>query len=209
MPQSDAYRLNGGTVWALCLAMSCDTSFDCERFFSCIFCQKLGLLNLTPLFQKHFIQSHEQKKRTGLVMSLDCLEKQLRAFEVAFGRRQVFWRKYFLRVEQFFHLFSPFAINYYNSHHLRNCPKCVSAIIPQPLLGALVTSGLRQKYFNRVFWEYFSRKHGSWRIFFSRFVVLYLTHSCLLLEAWSSWTEFDKQRLAFADFWADKFFFLC
>ena len=41
-----------------------------------------------------------------------------------------------------------------------NCLKCVSAFIRQPPLSAQVTSGLREKFFDRVSWENLLRKHG-------------------------------------------------
>ena len=64
MPPNDVYNSNWETVRTMSIAMSFDASFDCERFFlMCFFaknCQILGLLNLCRLFQKLFIQLHQQ-----------------------------------------------------------------------------------------------------------------------------------------------------
>ena len=59
--------------------------------------------------------------------SVDCLEKQLIAFQVTLGRNLVVWPRYSWMKSIFFQLSLPFAVIYYDSHHLKKCLKCVSA----------------------------------------------------------------------------------
>ena len=99
----------------------------------------------------------------------------------------------------FSQFFLPFAIIYYDSHHLGNCSKGVSTIIFQPFLSAHVTSGLRQQSFSRVFSEKFSKVPLFGEDFVSRFE-FYLSPSCQFFEPCCSATVFAKQRLASADF---------
>ena len=62
VPQSDAYYLNQKTVSAICTAVSCDASFDCERIFLMDLLPEIVkkcFLDLCRFFQKLFIPLHK------------------------------------------------------------------------------------------------------------------------------------------------------
>ena len=84
----------------------------------------------------------------------------------------------------------------------------MSRINLRHLLSADVTLGVRENSFSPVFREYLLRKDGFLgRVFVSRFV-FFQRPSCQRLELCCSETTFAKQRLAFTEFWDNRFFFI-
>ena len=135
-------------------------------------CQKIGFPNLCRLFHKPFIRLYK-KSYLGVVMTTEIPVEAVESFSGYACSYIGCLAKVLFRCRTiFFQLFLPSAIIFYDSHHLKNCFKCVSATDPQPLLSGPVTSGLRENCFSRVL----SRVHGFLRIFFVfRSVFLYLT----------------------------------
>ena len=147
------------------------------------------------------------RKKLGLMTSTGLPVEAV--VEGTLGRRLLVWPMYSLYVEQFFQLILPFAIIYYDSHHLEDYLKCAFPNKTQPLLSFNVTSGLRQKFSGSVSWGYLLKKNCLFgKTFVSGYVVLYLRHWCQLLDPRCFGTAFAGQRMVFADVWDDQLLFL-
>ena len=107
----------------------------------------------------------------------------------------------------FFQLFLPFAIIYYDSHHLEICLNRVSTsatLILQLLLSAHVTSGLRKKSFSRVFSKLIEKTRLFFNItwFSEQNNVYFATFHCALL-----WNKFCfSHKFEFLMFSCNSFF---
>ena len=127
-------------------------------------------------------------------MPKDCLEKQLRAFQVTFGRTSglakiLFGCKTFFLIFAFCHSLLPF------SSHGKLLQFC--GIIPQLLLCSPLTSGFHQKSVVGFFQSNYREKTAFVNSFDSVFLVPYLTHSCQLLEPRCFETAFVKAAASF------------
>ena len=113
-------------------------------------------------------------------MPKDCLEKQLRAFQVTLGRTCVVWPRYSLDAKKF-------SLNFAFCHSLLPFSSPgkmlkVCGIIPQLLLCSHDLSGFNQKSVVDFFQNYYREKTAVGNSFDSGLPVPYLTHSCQLLE---------------------------
>ena len=89
MPQSDAYHWKLGTLCAICIAMSFDARSGCEWFFIMYLFRKIVKKRFQPLstLPRIFYPIAQTMTVNGASWcSLDCLEKQTRAFQVTLVR---------------------------------------------------------------------------------------------------------------------------
>ena len=164
LPQRDAYHLKSWEKRAMCTKVSYNATFDRRRIFLNDISQKNVKKKVSLTFgdsSKDLSSGCTKRLIWVLRCPLDCLKKQLRAFQ-GYTRS---WmggpaKVYFGCRTTFLQLSLPCAIISYDSHHLNNCLKGVSTNAPQPLLSAFVTLGLRQKPLSRNICEKLSRKQG-------------------------------------------------
>ena len=102
----------------------------------------------------------------------------------------------------------PFTIVFCGSHHLENCLDCVSPNNPQHLFRVSVAfafaRNLSVQFPEKKYWE----NPAVWDDLLFPYSSLFTSRpSCQSLEPRCSETAFDKQWLAFADFWDGETFF--
>ena len=137
----------------MCTEVSYDVTFDRKRFFHMDLLSKdvKKKVSLTFFDSSQDLSSGCTKRLIWVSRcSLDCLKKQLRAFQ-GYTRS---WmggpaKVYFGCRTTFLQLSLPCEIVNYDTHHLKNCLKGVSTITFQPPWSAFVTLGLRQKPLSR------------------------------------------------------------
>ena len=92
---------------------------DCRKMSKIV---SLSFVNCS----KDFMSDCTIKVNRASWRPMDCMEKQLRAFQGMLGRRLVVWPWYSSVVWHFFQLLLPFAIIYYDPLNVENCLECLS-----------------------------------------------------------------------------------
>ena len=170
--------------------MTFDASFDCEQFFS----RNAGIRQKLP---KTFCPVGETiRVNWASWCSTDCLEKQLRAFQVTLGRR-LFVRIRCSWTSIFFSIVSGLCLILLLLSSPGKLPQVCVCHHPSASPECPCHFGVAPKTLQLNFLRLFNEKTGLFRkIFVSGLVVLYSAHNCQLLEPRCSETAFAKQRLS-------------
>ena len=142
----------------MCTAVNFEASFDCEQTFchgsirKTTMVEKSFSLTFVDSFQNFSSGCANNNKELGFATPLGLPGEAVGSFS---GYAVLYvggLAKVLLRCNgNIFQSLLPFAIFYYDFHHLENCLDYVSPENTQHVLSIHVTSGLREMFFVRVF----------------------------------------------------------